>query len=99
MQRVRPVTVTNGTTSGTINTASVAKAAKSNRRLLIIRNTHGTAVAFTITFGSQVPVADVTGYTMLPADGALAFTSEAMPTEAINIISGTASVKFTIIEG
>lgn len=99
MQRVRPVTVTNGTTSGTINTATVAKAAKANRRLLIIRNTHASAVAFTITFGSQVPVADTTGYTMLPADGSLVFTSESMPTEAINIISATASVRFTIIEG
>ena len=99
MQRVRPVTVTNGTTSGTVDTATVAKAAKLNRRLLIIRNTHGSAVAFTITFGAQVPVAGVTGYTMLPADGPLIFNGESMPTEAINIISGTASVKFTIIEG
>lgn len=99
MQRIRPVTVTNGTTSGTIDTSTVAKAAKPNRRLLIIRNTHGSAVPFTITFGSQVPVAGVTGYTMLPADGSLEFKGESMPTEAINIISGTVSVKFTIIEG
>ena len=99
MQRISPVTVTNGATSGTINTATVAKAEKKNRRLLIIRNTHGSAVAFTITFGSQVPVAGTTGYTMLPADGPLIFNSEAMPTGAINVISGTASVLFTIIEG
>lgn len=99
MQRIRPVTVTNGNTGATINTAIVAKAAKANRRLLIIRNTHGSAVAFTITFGAQVPVAGTTGYTMLPADPPLIFNSESMPTEAINIISGTASVLFTIIEG
>ena len=99
MQRVRPVTVTNGTTSATINTATVAKAQKNNRRLLIIRNVHGSAVPFTITFGAQVPIAGTTGYTLLPADGPLIFNSESMPTDAINIISGTASVLFTIIEG
>ena len=99
MQRIRPTTVTNGNTGAVINTATVAKAAKPNRRLLIIRNTHATAIPFTITFGSQVPVAGTTGYTMLPADGPLIFNSESMPTEAINIISGTASVLFTIIEG
>lgn len=100
-RQIAPATLTftdrSGTTSATANTSTSVAGVNLNRRYILIQNLDTSNDIF-INFTSAAS-ATAPGSIRISAKSSFVLESSAISTEAINIVSGSASINFTAKEG